>query len=201
MKTAAEKISALSGYRLIERGLFAALIIISLSLLFLSLHYRLPLAREAGSIVLQVYNFENVVERYAAGWSAEEAKSIHTKGISDYETFISSYEQLAGWLELVRARAKLAGFNMVFTVGKPQPSPDPIEGLKVVYIDMKLTPIPNNKNRGGSDYLKMIDFVKYLSEQDIRVDMMENSFWGDGKLFLGADFKLRHWITFNDIEE
>jgi len=175
--------------RTVARFIVAVLTIAVMAMLWWSLAQRLPLMYEAESTIQRALAVQNDVIQLRQAWPKEEAEAVGAQADEARKKLIIGYEGVAVRIEKLKAMADGRGLDFQYALSEPLGvALDGLDGVSVVNLSLQITA---RDQRGA--YVAMLDFVRQVSEQTGRMDVVSLAMHGNKQGVLQAEMGLELW--------
>jgi len=175
--------------RTVARFIVVVLTITAMAMLWWSLTQRLPLMNEAESTIQRALAVQNDVIQLRQAWPKEAAEAVAEQADEARKKLTIGYEGVAMRIEKLKAMTDGRGLGFQYALSEPLGAAlDGLEGVYVVNLSLQITA---SDQRGA--YAAMLDFVRQVSEQTERIDVVSLAMRGSPQGVLQAEIGLELW--------
>jgi len=158
-----------------KRALVGIVLVGSLIVVGWSLTGRLSLITEAHSSIQSAFLLDQELMTLRTKWSGPVQEEIDQEVRQADAQLIQGFEHTVRWLEKVRAQSLKLGFSWEHSLGETLPAPEHLVGVQLLPVKFVL----GGETPPGS-YEAMIDLLRALDDEQVRVDLQEVMMTGDG---------------------
>ncbi|MDX8411711.1 MAG: hypothetical protein R8K46_07585 [Mariprofundaceae bacterium] len=175
--------------RTVARLIVIVLTMAAMAMLWWSLTQRLPLMHEAESTIQRMLAEQNEVIRLRQTWSQEEAEAVAAQAEKAGKSLIVGYEGVAVQIEKLKTMAAGHGLALQYALSESSATAfEATEEASIVPLRLQITAVDQH-----GAFAAMLAFVRQVSEQAERMDVVSFAMRGNEQGVLQADLGLDLW--------